>query len=172
MPFARRSRKPWDNVGTKRKGLKAVRALARRLRQKGRRIVFTNGCFDLIHPGHIQILTRAHALGDYLIVGLNSDKSVRRLKGPSRPFISQQGRSQMLEALECVDCVVIFDAPTPEALIRAIHPDVLVKGADWTKGEIAGGDFVASYGGKIARVPLVKGQSSTRLIRLLKNNVT
>ena len=125
------------------------------------KIVFTNGCFDLLHPGHVDLLRRAKALGTRLVVGINSDKSVRRLKGDGRPFMKQDDRLAVLKALESVDDVVIFDDLTPENLIREIKPDVLVKGGDWKPEEIVGADFVKENGGEVYSLPLVEGYSST-----------
>jgi len=125
------------------------------------KIVFTNGCFDLVHPGHIDLLRRAKALGTRLIVGINSDESVRRIKGPGRPFMKQEDRMAVLKALESVDDVIIFDDLTPEKLIHEIKPDVLVKGGDWKTDEIVGADFVMAKGGEVHSLPLVEGYSST-----------
>lgn len=145
--------------------LAKARRLAARARQQGKRLVFTNGCFDLLHPGHVRYLNRARAAGDLLIVGLNSDRSVRRLKGPGRPIQPVQARAEVLAALAAVDLVVLFDADTPIELIRALRPDVLVKGADWASERIVGRDEVLAYGGRVLRVPIVAGQSTTRLVR-------
>ena len=145
----------------------------RRVLPKGYRMVFTNGCFDLLHPGHVDLLARARALGDGLIVGLNSDSSVRRIKreakGPKRPLNSQAARSYVLAGLEAVDFVVIFDEDTPLELIRAVQPQVLVKGGDWTKDKIVGRDVVEDIGGQVMSLPLLPGYSTTGLIeRILK----
>ena len=145
----------------------------RRVLPKGYRLVFTNGCFDLLHPGHVDLLARARALGDGLLVGLNSDASVRRIKndakGPKRPLNSQAARSYVLAGLEAVDFVVIFDEDTPLELIRAIHPQVLVKGGDWIKDKIVGRDVVEEAGGQVVSLPLLPGYSTTGLIaRILK----
>lgn len=128
------------------------------------KIVFTNGCFDILHPGHVDLLRRAKALGTRLIVGINSDDSVRKIKGNGRPYMSQADRATMLEALEPVDEVVVFDAQTPEDLIKKIMPDVLVKGGDWKTDEIVGSDFVLANGGEVHSLPLVEGFSSTKFI--------
>ena len=127
-------------------------------------MVFTNGCFDLLHPGHVRYLAAARAAGDVLVVAVNSDRSVRRLKGPGRPVQTADARAEVLAALESVDHVVIFDAPTPIAEIRAIEPDVLAKGADWAEDRIVGADVVRARGGKVLRVGLVPGESTTRLV--------
>jgi D-sedoheptulose 7-phosphate isomerase len=126
--------------------------------------VFTNGCFDILHPGHIDLLERAKALGDKLIVGINSDESVRRIKGPGRPFVSESDRKRVLLGLKSVDEVVIFDELTPEELIKSIKPDVLVKGGDWKPAEIIGADFVKASGGKVVSLPLVEGYSTSAII--------
>lgn len=127
--------------------------------------VFTNGCFDIVHAGHIKLLCEARQLGDRLVVGMNSDDSVRRLKGPSRPRVSQVDRKTVLEAIRYVDEVVIFDEDTPLELIKRIRPDVLVKGADYRAAEIVGADEVRSWGGKVVRVELLEGRSTTELLR-------
>ncbi|MFH1856157.1 MAG: D-glycero-beta-D-manno-heptose 1-phosphate adenylyltransferase [Candidatus Omnitrophota bacterium] len=134
------------------------------LRKKGRRIVFTNGCFDVLHAGHVQYLEKAKAFGDILVIGLNSDASVKKIKGDKRPIVGEKDRASVLAALEAVDFVVIFDTPTPLSLIEIIRPDVLVKGADWKTKDIVGGNLVQSYGGKIKRVAFKKGCSSTNII--------
>ena len=126
--------------------------------------VFTNGCFDIIHPGHIDLLRRARALGTKLIVGINSDASVKRIKGEPRPFFSQTERAAILEGLEFVDEVRIFDEPTPENLIKEIKPDILVKGGDWRKNEIIGAEFVEENGGKVYSLPLLEGFSSSKIV--------
>lgn len=138
--------------------------IAEAWRRSGQRVVFTNGCFDLLHSGHVTLLTRASAEGDRLIVGLNSDASVRRLKGPTRPVQSELDRAKILGSLRSIDLIVIFDEDTPLCLIQAIAPDVLVKGADYRADDVVGGDFVTRRGGRVALVDLVEGQSSTRLI--------
>ena len=139
----------------------ATDLLSAEWRRRGLRIGFTNGCFDLVHPGHIALLANAGRTCDRLIVGLNSDASVRRLKGAGRPVNDQESRLIVLEALRDVDLVVVFDEDTPERLIRAIRPDVLIKGADYTLDQVVGADFVMSYGGHVELVPLVAGHSST-----------
>jgi D-sedoheptulose 7-phosphate isomerase len=128
------------------------------------KIVFTNGCFDVIHPGHVDLLRRAKELGTTLVVGINSDSSVRKIKGPDRPAVSEEGRKQVLMALRSVDEVRIFDEPTPERLIQEIEPDVLVKGGDWKIDEIVGADFVRQRGGEVYSLPLVEGYSSTSIL--------
>ena len=134
------------------------------LRREGRVIVFTNGVFDLLHPGHVRYLQQARALGGALIVGLNSDASVRRNKGPDRPITPEHERAEILAALDCVDAVVIFDEETPAEIVRAVQPDVLVKGADWPADQIVGRDTVEARGGRVVRIPVETGQSTTALI--------
>jgi len=132
------------------------------------RLVFTNGCFDLLHPGHVDLLQRARALGDRLIVGLNSDASVSSLKGPTRPIWNEQERAAMLLALRCVDQVVIFNERTPQRLIEDLRPDVLVKGGDWPADKIVGAKTVLKYGGEVHSLPLLDGYSTTSLIARLR----
>lgn len=135
-----------------------------KLRRSGKKIVFTNGCFDLLHAGHVRYLRQARQAGDLLVVGLNSDRSVRGLKGAGRPLVNQEERAELLAALEMVDYVVIFDEPTPRELIRTLRPRVLVKGGDWKKEQIAGAEEVEADGGRVEIVPLVPGRSTTGLI--------
>jgi rfaE bifunctional protein nucleotidyltransferase chain/domain len=139
--------------------------IGRRLREEGRRLVFTNGCFDLIHAGHADYLAQARELGDALMVGVNDDDSVRRLKGANRPLMPLADRMQVLAALRSVDYVVPFSEDTPAELIAAIKPQVLVKGGDYTPVEVAGRDTVEGYGGKVVIIPLLPGRSTTELIR-------
>jgi rfaE bifunctional protein nucleotidyltransferase chain/domain len=143
-------------------------AFAARIRTLGGRVVFTNGVFDLLHPGHVRYLREARALGEALIVGINSDSSVRANKGPDRPITPEQERAELLAALRSVDAVTIFDEPTPYALIAAVQPDVLVKGADWGPDNIVGRDVVEARGGRVVRVELAKGFSSTHLIERVR----
>jgi D-beta-D-heptose 7-phosphate kinase/D-beta-D-heptose 1-phosphate adenosyltransferase len=142
----------------------AARRRAAAARESGRRVVFTNGCFDILHAGHLSCLTRAKQLGDLLIVGLNSDASVRLNKGDSRPIITEGHRASLLAGLACVDAVVLFDELTPERLIRHVEPDVLVKGGDYDAASIAGADFVRDRGGQVVTLPLVEGLSTTRIL--------
>ena len=136
------------------------------LRHRGKRIVFTNGCFDLIHPGHVHYLRAARRLGDVLVVGVNSDRSAQRLgKGPGRPLVSEGDRAEVLAALEMVDLVTLFDQDTPAELIEMVRPDVLVKGGDWTPDRIVGADFVRAHGGKVRSLPYRPGYSTSALIR-------
>jgi rfaE bifunctional protein nucleotidyltransferase chain/domain len=139
-------------------------AFAARVRANGGRVVFTNGVFDLLHPGHVRYLSDARALGDALIVGVNSDRSVRTNKGPGRPITPEVERAELLASLRSVDAVTVFDEDTPHALITAVQPDVLVKGADWGPDNIVGREVVEARGGTVVRVALAEGFSSTRLI--------
>jgi D-beta-D-heptose 7-phosphate kinase/D-beta-D-heptose 1-phosphate adenosyltransferase len=141
-----------------------LKALAETLKRSGKTIVFTNGCFDLLHIGHVRYLKAAKALGDLLVVGLNSDGSVRQIKGPCRPVVPENERAEVLAALACVDVVTIFEEPDPLATIRTIVPDVLVKGADWAEDAIVGRDVVEATGGRVVRVPLTAGASTSRII--------
>ncbi len=141
-----------------------LKGLVERLRQQGQRIVFTNGCFDLLHPGHLHTLYAAKEQGDILIVGLNADASVRKLKGEGRPIWGEQERAMMLAALEAVDFVTIFPETTPLNLIRLLQPDVLVKGGDWTLEAVVGREIVEERGGKVVLVPHQGGFSTTSLI--------
>lgn len=134
------------------------------LKKKRLKIVFTNGCFDLLHVGHVRYLKEARALGDCLIIGLNSDRSVRKIKDPLRPLISEDQRAEVLAALECVDYIVLFDEADPFKLIEEIRPEVLAKGADWSMDKIIGADLVSSYGGQVRRVELVPSISSSEII--------
>lgn len=134
------------------------------LRQQGKKIVFTNGCFDIVHAGHISSFMQAREFGDVLFVGVNSDDSIRRIKGEKRPIVAQENRLALLESLSCIDYLVLFEDDTPEELIRAIKPDVLVKGKDWEGKEVAGGEFVRSYGGEVRFIELEQGLSTTNII--------
>ncbi len=140
-------------------------ALVDRLRAAGARVVFTNGVFDLLHPGHIRYLRDARALGDALIVAVNSDRSVRGNKGPGRPINPEQERAELLLGLAAVDAAVIFDEETPHAIISAVKPDILVKGADWGPDNIVGRDVVEARGGRVVRVELSPGHSTSEIIR-------
>jgi D-beta-D-heptose 7-phosphate kinase/D-beta-D-heptose 1-phosphate adenosyltransferase len=138
--------------------------LMKALEKKERKIVFTNGCFDILHVGHVRYLKEARRLGDCLIIGLNSDQSMRQIKDPARPLISEEQRAEVLAAMECVDYIVLFDEADPFKLIEEIRPDVLVKGADWPRDKIIGADLVTSYGGKVHRVDLVPSISTSEII--------
>ncbi len=139
-----------------------------REKRNGRRIVFTNGCFDLLHPGHIRGFELARALGDALIIGLNSDASVRQLKGPGRPVMPERERAEILAALESVDAVIIFDELTPREVISRLLPDVLVKGGDWPGDQIVGREEVEAAGGRVVSLPLVPGYSTTAILRKIR----
>jgi rfaE bifunctional protein nucleotidyltransferase chain/domain len=140
-------------------------------KRNGRRVVFTNGCFDLLHPGHIRLLEQARALGDLLIVGLNSDASVRQLKGAGRPVLPERERAEILAALEAVDAVVIFDQLTPREVIAGLLPDVLVKGGDWPGDQIVGRAEVEAAGGHVVSIPVVQGYSTTEVLRKIRESV-
>ncbi|GAB1468870.1 D-glycero-beta-D-manno-heptose 1-phosphate adenylyltransferase [Candidatus Cloacimonadota bacterium] len=142
----------------------AIEALSKRLHTEEKRIVFTNGCFDILHAGHVLYLQSAKALGDILIVGLNSDESVSRLKGKSRPIVNQEERGIVLSGLESIDYLCVFSQDTPLQLIEQLKPDVLVKGGDWQTSQILGADFVMSYGGEVHSLEFVKGISSSKII--------
>ena len=144
---------------------------AARSRAAGLTIVFTNGVFDLLHPGHVRYLQRARSFGDTLIVGINSDRSVRTIKGEGRPITPEAERAEIVGALACVDAVVVFDEDTPHAIITALSPDVLVKGADWPENAIVGRDVVEARGGKVIRVPIEPGHSSTAIIERIKGRL-
>src|SRR6188508_3618956 len=138
------------------------------VRAEGKRIVFTNGVFDILHPGHVRYLQAARAHGDLLIVGLNSDASVRRNKGPARPINPEEERAEVLAALACVDAVSIFDDDTPADIIRRVQPDILVKGADWPADQIVGRDTVESRGGRVVLEPVEQGYSTTSIVERVK----
>ena len=137
--------------------------------RKNKKIVFTNGCFDILHIGHARYLQEAKNCGDILVVGLNSDKSVRKLKGNSRPIISENDRAEMLSHLESVNFVIIFDEETPLNLIKKINPDILVKGGDWTIDQIVGSDIVIKNGGEVKSLSFIDGISTTKIIEKIKN---
>ncbi|MDR2946285.1 MAG: D-glycero-beta-D-manno-heptose 1-phosphate adenylyltransferase [Candidatus Adiutrix sp.] len=148
----------WEQAAAKRKKLAA----------EGRRVVFTNGCFDLLHPGHLRYLTEARDLGDFLMVGLNSDRSISKLKGPLRPMCPEPVRAEMLAGLAAVDAVVVFGQDTPLELISLIRPDILVKGGDWKPEQIVGSDIVLADGGQVRSLLLAEGFSSTDLIERIR----
>ena len=149
------------------KSLRAVVRAVRTAQAAGLRVVFTNGCFDLIHRGHIRYLEQARALGDFLVVAVNSDASVRQLKGAGRPVVPADQRAEVLAALAAVDLALIFDDLEPGRVIRSVRPDVLGKGGDWSVDRIVGADFVRSIGGRVRSLPYVKGTSTSALIRRL-----
>jgi len=146
----------------------AVEAFAADVRVAGRTVVFTNGVFDLLHPGHVRYLREAASLGDVLIVGLNTDASVRRNKGAGRPVTPELERAEMVGALECVSAVTLFDEDTPARIIQAVHPDVLVKGADWPADQIVGRDTVEAHGGKVVRIAVEPGHSTTAILNRVR----
>jgi D-glycero-beta-D-manno-heptose 1-phosphate adenylyltransferase len=146
-------------------------AILRERRRRGERVVFTNGCFDLLHAGHVRYLQAARALGDLLVIGLNTDASVRTLnKGADRPLVPQAQRAEVLAALACVEYVVLFDEADPRGLIQALEPDVLVKGGDWRPDQIVGRDFVEARGGTVTTIPLVPGISTTAIVEKIKQS--
>ncbi|MBW1682329.1 MAG: D-glycero-beta-D-manno-heptose 1-phosphate adenylyltransferase [Deltaproteobacteria bacterium] len=147
--------------------LEEVRKRRLDLKALGKQVVFTNGCFDLLHPGHARYLCQARALGDHLVVAVNSDRSVRSIKGPERPVMPQSARAEMIAALAFVDSVLIFDQDDPLMVIRALVPDVLVKGGDWEEDRIIGADVVKEAGGRVVRIPFVEGFSTTGIIEKL-----
>ena len=152
------------------KSLAALISIVRRANAQGLRVVFTNGCFDLLHAGHVALLERAKRLGDLLIVGVNSDRSVRALKGVNRPIVGQRDRALVLAALESVDYVTVFSDATPQRLVECLRPHVLIKGADWGGAEIVGRGVVQRDGGRVIRFPLVKGYSTSRLIERIRRS--
>jgi D-glycero-beta-D-manno-heptose 1-phosphate adenylyltransferase len=146
-----------------------ARAHAQTVQTAGGLLVFTNGVFDLLHPGHVRYLDAARRLGDALIIGINSDRSVRAIKGPTRPLNPEHERAEVLLSLSCVDAVVVFDEDTPHRLITTIQPDILVKGSDWGANEIVGRDVVEARGGRVVRIDLAEGYSTTELIRRVRS---
>lgn len=146
------------------KGRKTLARIVSGLKAKGKKVVFTNGCFDILHYGHVKYLEEARAKGDILVLGLNSDASVRRIKGAKRPLVTEKDRARIVAALESVDYVTVFNEDTPYSLIRTLCPDVLVKGGDWKKYKIVGSDIVSGYGGKVVTIKFVKGCSTSGLI--------
>ncbi len=150
--------------------MKDLLAKLQKLKKQNKKVVFTNGCFDLLHVGHVRYLEEAKKLGDFLVIGVNADESVKRLKGPTRPIQNQSDRAEILKALKSVDETVIFVEDTPENLIKQIKPDILVKGGDWSVDQIVGGTFVQSYGGQVCSLNFVDGKSTTKIIE--KANIT
>jgi len=141
----------------------------RKWREEGRRVVLTNGCFDLLHPGHLTLLEAARAHGDVLVVAINSDRSVRRIKGEGRPLVPEAERAETLLALEAVDRVVVYDEPTPLEVVKALVPDVLVKGADWAEDAIVGREQVEASGGRVVRVEMVPGRSTSAMLERIRH---
>ena len=147
------------------KNLNQLKRITSRLKSQGKTIVFTNGCFDLLHYGHVKYLQEAKQKGDILVVAINSDASVRKIKGKKRPLVSENDRLRIIAALESVDYAILFKENTPLEIIKSLRPDILVKGADWNKNNIAGNDIVLTYGGKVDTIDLIKGRSTTNLIK-------
>jgi D-glycero-beta-D-manno-heptose 1-phosphate adenylyltransferase len=146
-----------------------ARKIVQQWQKQGLKVVFSNGCFDLVHRGHVEYLANARAKGDRLVLGLNTDASVRRIKGDLRPVVDEQSRSFLMAAFEFVDIVILFDEDTPYELIKSLQPDVLVKGDDYKATEIVGHDVVKNRGGEVITIPLVEGFSTTKLIEKIKN---
>jgi D-beta-D-heptose 7-phosphate kinase/D-beta-D-heptose 1-phosphate adenosyltransferase len=142
--------------------------LGERLRAEGRKVVFTNGCFDVLHVGHVRYLQQARALGDLLVVGVNTDAGVRRLKGPQRPIVPEEERAELLAALECVDYVILFDEPTPEESLRELRPAIHAKGGDYTEEQLPEAAIVRGYGGEVRIMPLVPGRSTTDIVNRIR----
>lgn len=151
------------------KSVDELSAISAQARQAGRLVVFTNGCFDLVHRGHIHLLRQAKTLGEILIVGLNSDVSVKAIKGPDRPIMPEADRIELIAALEMVDYVVVYSEPDPYRVIAAIQPNVLVKGGDWSADKIVGADVVEQNGGRVAVIPYLPGLSTTQIIERIRN---
>ncbi|MFQ5737749.1 MAG: D-glycero-beta-D-manno-heptose 1-phosphate adenylyltransferase [Acidobacteriota bacterium] len=148
-----------------------LKNIVKDLQASGQKVVFTNGCFDLLHPGHVRYLQAARSFGDVLVVAINNDDSVRRLKGPGRPILSEQERSEVLAALECVDWVTLFDEPTPGAIIEELLPDVLVKGGDWPLDEIVGRGTVEASGGQVISRKFEEGYSTSDIIGRIRSHL-
>lgn len=154
------------------KGLRSIKREIDGLKGQGKKIVFTNGCFDILHPGHTRYLWEARRLGDYLLVAVNSDRSVKAIKGQGRPVMTVEERTEVLAALGFVDGIVIFDEDTPLKIIQELLPDVLVKGGDWTEDRIVGADVVKGAGGKVKRIPFVSGYSTSGIIRKIREGIS
>ena len=144
-----------------------LQRLIHNLKKNGKRIVFTNGCFDILHVGHVRYLEQARSLGDVLVVGINSDRSVRGLKGPRRPILPMEERGEILSGLGCTDYITVFDEPTPFELISLLQPDILVKGGDWTPEQVVGREVVEGSGGRVVILPFVEGSSTTNIIDVI-----
>ena len=160
-------RKAVESYKSKIKELREAKELRTALRDLGRKVVFTNGCFDILHPGHTRYLEQARALGDHLIVAVNSDQSVRAIKGPRRPIMDEESRAEMLAALACVDTVVVFRDETPLEIINELLPDVLVKGGDWPEDKIIGSETVKKSGGIVERISFAEGFSTSTIIDVI-----
>ena len=150
------------------KKLGELGSIVTKAKSNNKKVVFTNGCFDLLHLGHIHLLREAKKLGDLLIVALNSDSSIRKIKGPSRPILPETERAELLASLEMVDFVTVFSQPDPGEVIKALHPNVLVKGGDWTQDQIIGKDTVEDHGGKVVALPFLSGHSTTKIIERIR----
>ena len=157
------------NVSDKAKSLNELKTLTAAARTNGKIVVFTNGCFDLLHRGHIYLLREAKALGDLLVVGINSDQSVKAIKGPTRPILAETDRLELIASMEMVNYVLLFDEPDPYNIISILRPDILVKGGDWSTEEVIGGDLVQGNGGKVVVVPYLKGFSTTEIIAKIRS---
>jgi rfaE bifunctional protein nucleotidyltransferase chain/domain len=157
------------NVSDKVKSLDELETLTAAARTNGKIVVFTNGCFDLLHRGHIYLLREAKALGDLLVVAINSDQSVKAIKGPTRPILAEADRLELIASMEMVDYVLLFDEPDPYNIISILRPHILVKGGDWSAEEVIGGDLVEGNGGKVVVVPYLKGFSTTEIIAKLRS---
>jgi len=157
------------NVSDKVKSLDELKAITAAANTSGKIVVFTNGCFDLLHRGHIHLLQEAKRLGDLLIVAVNSDRSVKTIKGPNRPILSETDRIELIAALEMVNYVLLFEEPDPYKIISILRPNVLVKGGDWSLEEVVGGELVKNYGGKVVRVSYLKGFSTTEIIAKIRS---
>jgi len=155
-------------VSAKVKSLAELKEIADKAKRDGNSIVFTNGCFDLLHRGHVHLLREAKALGDILVVAINSDRSVQEIKGPNRPILPETDRVALIAAMEMVDCVVLFDEPDPYKIIAAVRPNVLAKGGDWSADQIVGSDIVERDGGKVVVIPYLKGFSTTEIIKRIR----
>jgi rfaE bifunctional protein nucleotidyltransferase chain/domain len=156
-------------VSDKLKTLDELIKIAAQARRTGKSVVFTNGCFDLLHRGHVHVLRQAKAAGDLLVVAINSDQSVKAIKGPTRPVAAEMDRLELIAAMEMVDYVILFDEPDPSKLITAIKPNVLAKGGDWGADEVVGADIVEREGGRVLLVPYLKGYSTTEIIERIRN---
>ena len=155
-------------MSAKVKSLAELKEIADKAKRDGNSIVFTNGCFDLLHRGHVHLLREAKALGDILVVAINSDRSVQEIKGPNRPILPETDRVALIAAMEMVDCVVLFDEPDPYKIIAAVRPNVLAKGGDWSADQIVGSDIVERDGGKVVVIPYLKGFSTTEIIKRIR----
>lgn len=159
---------PW-NVSDKVKSLDEIKGLIAAAKTEGKIVVFTNGCFDLLHRGHIHLLREAKALGDLLVVAVNSDRSVKLIKGPARPIVSETDRVELIAAMEMVDYVLSFDEPDPYHIVSILRPNIIVKGGDWSAAQVVGGDLVQRNGGKVVVVPYLKGFSTTEIIAKIRS---